>query len=195
MLEREVVPLFYDRARDGTPRGWINMMKSSMRHLCPIYNSHRMLEDYVEDFYVPAFMRYQEIQKDKKQIVDNYVGWQQEIRQHWGGISVNGIELDKGFKEIVAGTSLPVQARIVLGALKPKDVQVDLYYGALDADGDLVNATIQPMTCKENEGEDALLYQTSVVFKQTGKFGFALRILPKHQLLVHSCDMGLVTWG
>ncbi len=195
LLEREVVPLFYDRARDGTPRGWIDMMRSSMRNLCPCYNTHRMLEDYVDSFYVPSFVRYQDMQQDREQAAQAFVDWKNHIQAHWGGISVKGIKLGKGGQEIAAGTSLPVQASIFLGDLCLEDIQVDLCFGHLDADGDIVDASIEPMACEKNDDGQVHVYQTIVSFKQTGKFGFALRILPRHPLLVHSCDMGFVIWG
>ena len=35
------------------------------------------------------------------------------------------------------------------------------------------------------------VYRATIPFKESGKFGFVLRILPKHPLLVHPADMGL----
>jgi starch phosphorylase len=54
LLEREVIPLFYERAPDGLPSGWIARVKASMRRLCPYYNTDRMVTEYVERFYLPA---------------------------------------------------------------------------------------------------------------------------------------------
>jgi starch phosphorylase len=51
LLEREVVPLFYDRDQQGIPRGWIRRIKQSLRTIGPRYSSQRMLEDYVATAY------------------------------------------------------------------------------------------------------------------------------------------------
>lgn len=48
LLEEEVVPLFYDRDRDDIPRGWLAIMRESMRSNAPLYSSRRMLKQYVE---------------------------------------------------------------------------------------------------------------------------------------------------
>ena len=48
LLENEVAPLFYRRDAYGLPRDWIGYIKSSLRNLCPMFNSHRMVEDYAE---------------------------------------------------------------------------------------------------------------------------------------------------
>ncbi|HYJ88869.1 MAG TPA: alpha-glucan family phosphorylase [Pyrinomonadaceae bacterium] len=51
VLEREVVPLYYDRDQNGLPRKWISMMKHSIATLAPEFNSDRMVEDYVRRIY------------------------------------------------------------------------------------------------------------------------------------------------
>jgi starch phosphorylase len=53
LLEKEVVPLFYDRGEDGIPRGWIARMRASLRTICPRFCATRMLDDYVREVYRP----------------------------------------------------------------------------------------------------------------------------------------------
>ena len=50
-LAESIIPLYYDRADDGVPQAWVEMMKRSIRTLCPRYNTDRMVAEYVEDFY------------------------------------------------------------------------------------------------------------------------------------------------
>jgi starch phosphorylase len=52
VLEEQVVPLYYDRDRDGLPRQWIAMMKRSIQTLVPEYNSDRMVEEYARRIYL-----------------------------------------------------------------------------------------------------------------------------------------------
>jgi starch phosphorylase len=195
ILEREAIPAFYVRTRDGTPREWIRMMKASMRKLCPIFNTHRMLEDYVDGFYVPAAVLDQKMQHDRKQTAESFAEWKQKVQSHWKEIKIQEVQLADGHGEIPVGKALPVQARILLGPLEPKDVWVDLYYGPMDADGDLIKALTEPMTTDGASAEAEHMYRATVPFKESGRFGFVLRIMPKHPLLVHPTDMGLVVWG
>jgi len=195
LLEREVIPAFYARSRDGTPREWIRMMKASMRRLCPIFNTHRMLEDYVDGFYVPAAVLHQKMQRERNQTAESFARWKQKVQTHWKEVRIQEVKLEDGRAEILVGKAMPIQARIGLGQLEPGDVSVDLYYGPMDADGDLVRALTEPMAADGASGEDGHVYRATVPFKESGKFGFMLRIMPKHPLLVHSADMGLVVWG
>ncbi|NLG26296.1 MAG: glycosyltransferase family 1 protein, partial [Chloroflexi bacterium] len=51
LLEKEIVPLFYDYGGNGIPRGWIAKMKGSIREIAPVFNTHRMVQQYVRDCY------------------------------------------------------------------------------------------------------------------------------------------------
>src|SRR5271163_3739500 len=50
----EVIPLYYNRDRDGLPRGWIKRMKRTIRTLGWRFNADRMVMDYTRKCYVPA---------------------------------------------------------------------------------------------------------------------------------------------
>jgi len=54
VLEKEVIPLFYERDADGLPRTWIKMMMNSIASLAWRFSSHRMVMDYARACYVPA---------------------------------------------------------------------------------------------------------------------------------------------
>ena len=54
VLREEVIPLYYQRDRDGLPRGWIKRMKRTIRTLGWRFNADRMVMDYTVKCYVPA---------------------------------------------------------------------------------------------------------------------------------------------
>lgn len=51
LFEREILPLFIDRDADGVPRGWVRMIKNSLRSNGPRFCTTRMLRDYVDQIY------------------------------------------------------------------------------------------------------------------------------------------------
>ncbi len=53
-LRDQVIPLYYQRDRDGLPRGWIKRMKRTIRTLGWRFNADRMVMDYTLKCYVPA---------------------------------------------------------------------------------------------------------------------------------------------
>lgn len=54
VIEKEVIPTFYERDRDGLPRKWIKMMMNSISTLAWRFSAHRMVMDYTRHAYVPA---------------------------------------------------------------------------------------------------------------------------------------------
>jgi starch phosphorylase len=56
LLEREVVPTFYDRNDQGLPHRWLAMVKQSILTITPRFSSRRMLKDYVRQAYAPALV-------------------------------------------------------------------------------------------------------------------------------------------
>lgn len=51
LLETEIVPLYYDRDAKGLPTRWIQMMKASIKTNAPVFNTHRMVKEYLEKVY------------------------------------------------------------------------------------------------------------------------------------------------
>jgi starch phosphorylase len=56
VLENEVVPLFFDRDSDGTPRRWIQLIKEAIRTAAPVFSARRMVKEYAEKMYIPAMI-------------------------------------------------------------------------------------------------------------------------------------------
>ncbi|MEW6439939.1 MAG: alpha-glucan family phosphorylase [bacterium] len=195
LLEKEVVPLFYERARDGTPRKWIEMMKASMRQLCPAFNTHRMLEDYVEKFYINAADLCREMNRDLRKTAEAFAAWKKNLYQNWKDLAVRGVHLQNGSGNFQVGANIEVEARVSMGNLRPEDLRVDLYCGFLDAKGDLSKRQLEPMVHDGARREDGYVYRGMLPCRETGKLGFLIRILPRHPLLVHPADMGLVVWA
>ena len=54
VLRDELIPLYYQRDRDGLPRGWIKRMKRTIRTLGWRFNADRMVMDYTLKCYIPA---------------------------------------------------------------------------------------------------------------------------------------------
>ena len=54
LLEQEVVPLFYQRDLDGIPRGWLHIVKESIKTIAPRFCTKRMVKEYMRQLYAPA---------------------------------------------------------------------------------------------------------------------------------------------
>jgi starch phosphorylase len=54
LLEEQIVPTFYERDARNIPRGWIRIVKESIRTVTPRFSARRMVKQYVEEMYAPG---------------------------------------------------------------------------------------------------------------------------------------------
>ena len=52
VIENKVIPTFYDRDASGIPTKWIKMIKESIKTIAPVYNTSRMVKEYVDKYYL-----------------------------------------------------------------------------------------------------------------------------------------------
>jgi starch phosphorylase len=61
LLEREVVPAFFQRGADGIPQRWVEMMRASIRYVVTDFAARRMVIDYFETAYAPGARRVEQL--------------------------------------------------------------------------------------------------------------------------------------
>jgi starch phosphorylase len=193
LLERSVVPLFYERGRDNLPRGWIGMMRNSMCTLAARFNSHRMVQDYVHRFYVPSALNWKRIGLNGFEGARQLTSWAERMRANWSQLQILEKRADNG-KGIQVGQKLRVEVLMRLGGLSPKDLAVDIYYGPVDSKADLLDRETIPLQDSTQE-EKGMVFRGEIPCQEVGRFGFRVRVLPSHPLLVNPYSLGLILWG
>ena len=137
LLENEVVPKFFDRGPDGLPHTWIEMMKRCMTTICRQFNSHRMIEEYMQDYYVEAGLAHQVLGENRLVRAKELRDWKQKVRLLWKDVKVLEVSLPQGDR-ISLGDHLDVSAHIQLGGIGEEEVVVDLCHGNLDGDSQVM---------------------------------------------------------
>jgi starch phosphorylase len=195
LIEKEIVPMFYDRGPDGLPRRWIAMMKSSMQSCCPVFSTSRMVREYAERFYLPAAERWYRFSQNSYKVTREVAAWRRKVIERWNDVQIEAVEAD--LPEVATvGNQLPVKARVRLGSLDPKEVSVELYYGPLDARGLITMGSSSPLHCEGKNGSaDSYSYTGVIPCEYSGHYGYALRILPHHPEMAARYHVGLVRWG
>src|SRR5262249_25432076 len=150
----DVVPTFYDRGPDRLPQHWIARMRASLGKLCHVFNTHRMVREYTERFYLIADSRLRALEANSAERARALGTWLQRVRGGWAGVSVEVLD-DRAEAGIQVGETLRVRARIRLAPLMPEDVCVELYQGRVDAHGEIVAPATSPMECVEQERSGA----------------------------------------
>ena len=191
-LERDVVPLFYKRDADGLPRGWIALMKNSIRVLAPAFSGDRMVKQYTERFYLPAADRYQRLAAHDFAKAKEITAWKTKVREAWCDVKVTAVE-EYGSPEVAVGEGIAVAAKVRLGILDPSEVVVEAYHSRLRSDGTLSNGRGTPLDCAGREGDD-YLYRGTVPSRASGLHGYAVRVLPCHDDVLVPNELPLIAW-
>lgn len=198
LLEKEVVPLFYDRDAEGVPRGWVEKMKNAVRLNCPRFNTSRMLADYATRAYFPISDRYLKLTEDNYAPAKELAHWQSRLFQHWYDIKIQEVHIFEP-SQIQVYQPMKVQAHIALDNMNPSDVQVELYQGMVGVDGEIHDGEATPMTYVgqfDGNGKGAYsLYETEIAYDSSGLQGLSLRVMPSHPYLSSAYEPRLVLWA
>ncbi len=193
LLEKEIIPLFFDRGPDGLPREWVAKMKASMRTVCPMFNTNRMLQEYAARMYVPAAERAKRLRASGFAAAKALSHWKRDLARGWSSIHVEAVEANDS-AEVPVGSRVNVRVQVQLGKVRPDDVAVELYHGRVDAQGQLVEGSSVQLDCNQDLSNGAYVYNGEIPCLRSGQHGYAIRIVPRHVDLLHRYDTGLILW-
>ncbi|MEZ6142054.1 MAG: alpha-glucan family phosphorylase [Zavarzinella sp.] len=194
LIEREVVPEFYNRSIDGIPRGWTARMKKSISTNVAVFNTNRMVCEYTEVSYLPAHTRLNRMRVNQYELGKNLAAWRASLLRHWQDIRVESIQEPQSQQHLL-GEPLELRAKVHLGSvLKPKDVSVQMYYGPLDSFGQISNAKVAALEPVGGSGP-VWDYQLVVPCCTSGQYGYSIRVLPHHTDLPSPFDPALILWS
>ena len=54
LLERDIVPTFYDRDAQGIPRRWLQFVRQAIASVAPRFSARRMVKQYADELYAPT---------------------------------------------------------------------------------------------------------------------------------------------
>jgi len=197
LLEKEVVPLFYNRGVDKLPRGWIARMKAAMRKLAPVFNTNRMVRQYAEQFYIKAANRWETLTASDLEEAKRFSAWRDHLGRNFRAVRIQSVtdNMDSNGQNTRVGRKVRVEAVLDLGKLSPDDVSVELFYGPLDQDGQLNEGQAIPMERVQQEDGTKVKYAVEMPCARSGRAGYTVRVLPHHELLEHPFDLGLIRWA
>jgi len=194
LLEKDVIPTFFERGPDRIPRHWVERMKASIASLCPFINTHRMLGDYVGEYYLPAHDKFRVLEANGAARARELAAFLDRLHREWHNVQIQAVDQGPG-ETIQVGASIAVRALIHLGSLTPGDVAVELYLGRVDKQGNIVEGFPIAMQ-SEGVGEGGTyryLCQTSS--PRSGRHGFTIRVRVDHPDLPAAVVPGLICWA
>jgi starch phosphorylase len=121
LLEREVIPEFYERDGNAIPGRWLARMRESMARLTPRFSASRAVCDYTEQHYLPTAAAYLLRAADKGAIGQHMLDWRLELEQKWSMLRFGELKLER------VGELHVFTVQVCLYTLDPDAVRVELY--------------------------------------------------------------------
>ena len=194
LLQDQVVPLYYGRDSHGWSRDWVRMAKRSMSSLMPRFNASRMVSEYAHHYYPPARAQAERRSQNGYAEARALASWKARVSAAWPSVYLR--RLDESGSEAAFGDRLRIEVELRLAGLSPDDVAVELvldpppYAGA---PAEVHQFSVSGPRDQATQG-GAQRYVLELSPAHCGKLGYSIRVYPRHALLTHRFELGLMKW-
>jgi starch phosphorylase len=185
LLEREVIPEFYNRDDRGIPTAWIRRMRESMARLTPRFSANRSVCEYTERYYLPAAAAVRSRAADRGAAGRQIVAWRRALERKWAALRFGEVNVEtRGGQHIF-------EVRIYLHGLDPQAVRVELYANGV-AGADLVR---QEMECvgQGNGEDDSSVYRAAVSAARPAA-DYTARLMPYREGVAVPLEDARILW-
>jgi starch phosphorylase len=196
-LENEIIPLYYDKDKNGIPNAWIEKIKHSFHSTISQFSAHRMVWEYLQKYYIPAMKRAEKYTQEEYRELHLFTTWKNRIERLWDKIELsikNGEGMDEDRRILSAGEERKISLFVDSAGLNQKDLRVEIILERQDAYREHQAMKIIPMGLVAKKGENQLEYRAHVVTKNDGSYRFNCRVLPVHPDLFNPHEVRLVKW-
>jgi phosphorylase/glycogen(starch) synthase len=196
LIENEIAPLYYFRGAEDVPSGWVNFIKNSIAKVASQFSTTRMLNDYMNRYYLPLYERKCQIVEDDYAMAKDLSSWKKKVFRSWESIEVLSVKTPDILREqIMVGSEYKCEVALDLNELDPADIGVEFLIVEM-----LSEKSNRPKLYSRQEfnlssvnGRTAI-YEMTMLPLKTGAFEFGIRMFPKNPNLPHRQDFGLVKW-
>ena len=197
LLEEKVVPLYFERDAFDLPHGWLCMMREAMTSLIARYSSHRMLTDYIRDYYQPAARHYHDLTEKNFALARRIATWKTGVAQRFGSLKMDSIVISGlGGEDGADADSMHVSVDILPGDMNDDELLVQLVAGP--GDGASFDGRPDVVELKREKADDAaerLTYSGDYTPTRNGRHIYGIRVMPITKGLDSPLDTRLVLWG
>ena len=121
LLEREVVPEFYNRDQSGIPSAWVARVRESMAQLTPRFSASRAVREYSEKHYIPGAAAFRARAADKGAVGKQVFDWRQDLDRHWAALRFGDVKVETDRENHL------FEVQVFTQDLDPNSFRVELY--------------------------------------------------------------------
>ena len=185
ILEKEIIPTFYNRNSEGVSPRWVEKMRASMAYLTPRFSANRAVRDYTEKYYLPNAKRYLTRAQDKGKMGKAIVDWKKKLAPIWEKLRVGEIKIE------LKGKNYEVEAFVYLDSLDPQSISVEIF-----SDGGPNTGMVQKrMSLKgPTVGEPHLYLYQATVLADRPTSAFTARVVPYFPEVAIPLEESRILW-
>ena len=192
MLENEIIPLYFAKNSKGYSPEWIQYIKNSIAHIAPHYTMSRMINDYIDRFYLKEGKRSAELMANNYAKAKEIVAWKENVASKWNDINAVDIQVSDALKTTAVNGDVYEATVVLYTAGLGKDLGVELVvYNDADGDSKLIDRVALEITHVDG---DNVTYHVKDKIKYAGVFRYAFRVYPNNKALPHRQDFAYVKW-
>ena len=193
-LEHKIIPIYYDKDRNGISKKWVEIMKNSIISTGGKYSTSRMLVDYTNQLYMPLINLTKKYYNDLDKVAD-FNCWKQNLYANWKDIQIEQSEDNADNITVDAGEEMNVRCSVILPNIDVKNIRVEVYYGKFLENGSVEDVKIIPMKLeKTEESEKKYYYSAKINLTSGGNYGYTFRVMPENEMILDSENLDLVKW-
>lgn len=170
LLEREVIPEFYTRDKNGIPTRWVHRIRESMARLTPQFSANRSVREYTEQHYLPAAASYRARAARKGAAGGHIVSWRRSLEEEWDELRFGEVKVETRGKQHI------IEVQVYLNNIDPNAVRVELYADGPNGGSPILQEMKQSRQLVGNVG--GYIY-TSAVSATRPASDYTARVIPK----------------
>ena len=193
-LEKQIVPLYYERGNGNIPQEWIEKMKESLKSVTSFFNTYRMLKEYTQKLYMPASEQHRNFCSNDFKVVKDFTKWLNLLKENWNSIKIH-VMFDYEKSQIInAEEEIEIQAEIYMPGIGPDSIIAEIVVASLQ-NGKIEQLKTYDMKLVKEIQKDAYLYTGKIKIEDRGEYGINVRVTPNHPYMPHkNYLMGLVKY-
>lgn len=194
MLENEIIPLYFAKNAKGISPEWIQYIKNSIALITPRFTTKRMIDNYIERFYLKLSDRLATLKKDNYAKAKELAAWKLKIAQGWDNIEVVSMDIpEKLFQNPQVSDFYQMNIVIDVKNINDKGIGIELVVTKMDQNQKYKLYDVEEFKLVKADGS-ILYYALDYRLNMSGTFKFGFRMFPKNMDLPHRQDLCYVRW-
>jgi len=191
LLEREVVPLYYERDAQGIPAAWLKRSLDAISSITPQFNAQRMVRDYVTSAYAPATTRWREIRQQSFEGARTLATFRDRVRSGWATVSVKAVAASP--RTLRMGEPLTLTVELDRGSLADVPMRLEVVYSA---EHHRLERNLYVHPIEGGTQENGLIrHEATITPEISGPLVFGVRAYPTSDWLANPLETGIVCWA